>query len=138
MRGARFARDVVVFTVAVACLSGAITWWRVRASERRVASPGPAPTNTSASPDPLEDHAQITFILSGSIQAELGPCGCSQPPRGGLARRTTAIEEIRRSRKNKVFVLECGDSFFSGSSRVSHAFKEQSVRKAEVDQQVLK
>lgn len=57
---------------------------------------------------------KITILVSGQSHASLYPCTCPKAPLGGVARRATAIKNIRNTNKN-VLLLEAGGSFAGGN-----------------------
>lgn len=56
---------------------------------------------------------ELKIVFSGQSFAALYPCACPRGPEGGVARRATAVKEIRSLAKN-VLLLEAGSSVASG------------------------
>lgn len=56
----------------------------------------------------------VTIIVTGQSHASLYPCSCPKSPQGGVVRRATVIEDIRKG-KNNVLLLEAGGSFAGGN-----------------------
>jgi len=57
---------------------------------------------------------KLAIVISGQAHSSLYPCTCPYNPTGGVARRATLINEIRKENKN-ILVLEDGGSFAGGS-----------------------
>jgi hypothetical protein len=55
---------------------------------------------------------EITILYTGSTHAMLYPCSCPRRPEGGVARRATLIEEVKK-KNPAVLILDAG-GFFAG------------------------
>jgi hypothetical protein len=72
--------------------------------------------------------ARAVLVVAADMRGYLGPCGCSENMRGGIARAAHQVNEARRSGAPVLF-LEGGDSLF-GASRLGEAQVAQEERKA--------
>ncbi|MFH1622068.1 MAG: hypothetical protein ABIA97_02965, partial [Candidatus Omnitrophota bacterium] len=61
---------------------------------------------------------KLAIVISGQSHASLYPCHCPFNPTGGVARRATLINDIRKESENTL-VLEAGGSFAGGSYDVT-------------------
>ncbi len=59
---------------------------------------------------PLEGGGVITVLYTGNTQSYLEPCGCYPGQSGGIARRATLIEQIRKQEK-PVLLVDAGGVF---------------------------
>ncbi len=57
---------------------------------------------------------EITLVLVGQTHAILYPCNCPIEPDGGIARRATLIQQLRKSNPN-ILLVDSG-SFFAGGT----------------------
>ncbi len=68
---------------------------------------------------------KLSIVFSGQAYSALYPCSCPGDPAGGVSRRATAIEQLRKNNKD-VILLEVGNSFASGA-------EDQYAQSLEVD-----
>lgn len=66
---------------------------------------------------------EITLVLSGQTHAMLYPCDCPIEPDGGIARRATLIQQIRKSKPN-ILLLDSGNFFAGGVMDVNSQDEE--------------
>lgn len=66
---------------------------------------------------------KLTIIYTGETHASMYPCSCPVEPDGGIARRATAINQIRSQEKN-LLVLDSG-GFFAGGVLDEHSQAEE-------------
>ena len=59
---------------------------------------------------PLEGERVITVLYTGNTQSYLEPCGCYPGQAGGIARRATLIDQIRKQEKS-VLLVDAGGIF---------------------------
>jgi len=65
------------------------------------------------------DLADLVLLYGGETEGVLGPCGCTENPRGGLARIHTYAEETKaRTPAAEVWVVDAG-GFLDGTPEVS-------------------
>lgn len=64
---------------------------------------------------PLKGEGVITVLYTGNTQSYLEPCGCYPGQSGGIARRATLIEEIKKQEK-PVLLLDAGGMFEGGNA----------------------
>lgn len=69
----------------------------------------------------------VIFVSAG-LRGYLGPCGCSESMRGGIARAAYQVDQARKSGK-PVLVVDAGDSLF-GRIEISEQAVPQEERKA--------
>ena len=74
----------------------------------------------------LLEAAEITILYTGETHSALFPCDCPVEPFGGVARRATAIQEIREKEK-EILLLDAGGVFAGG-------IYDEYVRGDELDQ----
>jgi hypothetical protein len=73
--------------------------------------------------------SDVTLFFSAEVRGYIGPCGCSENMRGGIARSAYQVEEARRAGK-KVHFIDCGDGLFDTLS-IPEAAIPQQERKAQ-------
>ncbi|NUN48213.1 MAG: hypothetical protein HUU15_05210 [Candidatus Brocadiae bacterium] len=81
------------------------------------------------------DH--LSLVISGRLLAEILPCGCRTPRKGGIERRATAIREMLKKDPATV-VVDAGDSLVDTDAKRKSAIPELVRRKAEVMADFLK
>lgn len=59
---------------------------------------------------PLEGEGVITVLYTGNTQSYLEPCGCYPGQSGGIARRATLVDQIRKQEK-PVLLVDAGGIF---------------------------
>ncbi len=69
-----------------------------------------------------------TVFVAAELKGYLGPCGCSENMRGGIARAAFQLEQARAA-GGKVALIDCGDSLF-GTATISEDAVPQQERKA--------
>lgn len=79
---------------------------------------------------------KITIVVSGQSHSNLYPCKCPASPSGGVARRATAIKNIKKADKN-VLILEAGGSFAGGNFDGSTQTAELDKKRTEFYMQTL-
>jgi hypothetical protein len=77
---------------------------------------------------PAAQSKQVSIFLSAELKGYLGPCGCSENMRGGIARAAHQLEEARKE-GHPVLYLDSGDALF-GESQIAEAAVPQQERKA--------
>lgn len=83
----------------------------------------PAATGDARAMDPTPSGSRHLYVLyTSDVQGYTDPCGC-QPPRGGLARRATAIAR-RRESGTPVVLIDAGNTLFSGARQDLNAKSE--------------
>lgn len=65
---------------------------------------------------PLEGDDVITVLYTGNTQSYLEPCGCYPGQSGGIARRATLVEQIRKQNQS-VLLVDAG-GIFEGTNRL--------------------
>lgn len=75
----------------------------------------PVTSNRSA-PQSLQGKDIITILYTGNTQSYIEPCGCYPGQSGGVARRATLIEKIRKQRPS-LLLLDAGGNF-DGDNRL--------------------
>ena len=75
----------------------------------------PVTSNPSA-PQSLQGEDIITILYTGNTQSYIEPCGCYPGQSGGVARRATLIEQIRKQRPDLLLVDAGGN--FDGENRL--------------------
>ena len=65
---------------------------------------------------PLQGEDIITILYTGNTQSYIEPCGCYPGQSGGVARRATLIERIRKQRQSLLLVDAGGN--FDGENRL--------------------
>jgi hypothetical protein len=69
-----------------------------------------APARTAPDPPAGAPVAHLTLVYTGETHAYLENCGCKTNQSGGVARRATVVERIRR-RHPDALVLDAGEAF---------------------------
>lgn len=92
--------------------------------------PGPAEAPAAGA-----DH--VALFVSAELKGYLGPCGCSENMRGGIARAAHQLEHARKEHRTPVLYLDTGDSLF-GEPRIPEAAVPQQERKARAMAEALK
>lgn len=77
----------------------------------------PAPQLSSTPPD-------ATLVISAELRGYLGPCGCSENMRGGIARAAAQLEKVR-AEKQPVFFVDNGEGLFGAESIPPEAVPQQ-------------
>ncbi len=72
--------------------------------------------------------AQATVFVTASLKGYLGPCGCSENMRGGIARAAFQVAQAR-GEGGKVLLIDAGDALF-GTERLTDEARPQQERKA--------
>ncbi|MEZ4322305.1 MAG: multiheme c-type cytochrome [Myxococcota bacterium] len=88
------------------------------------------PSAPPAAPDgaPSAPVGALALVLSSRGEGEIEPCGCQRHPSGGLARRRTAIDELREA--TPVVVLEGGESLGRSAAPPGRRGEGQRLAKA--------
>ena len=73
-------------------------------------APAAAPSGASAAA-PASDTSGAILLFSGDTRGYLGPCGCSENMRGGIARAASQVMEPRKG-PLPVLYIDGGDSLF--------------------------
>jgi predicted CXXCH cytochrome family protein len=82
----------------------------------------PVPTEA-----PAAQSGHLSLFVSAELKGYLGPCGCSENMRGGIARAAHQLEEARK--KGPVLYVDTGDALF-GEPSIGEAAVPQQERKA--------
>lgn len=77
---------------------------------------------------PARAPAKATLFITADVHGYLGPCGCSENMRGGVARLAAQVDKARATGE-PVFFLDSGDGLFSAAS-IPEAGVGQQERKA--------
>lgn len=77
---------------------------------------------------PARAPTKVTLFVTADVRGSLGPCGCSENMRGGMARLAAQVEQARASGV-PVFLLDAGDALF-GTASIPEAAVGQQERKA--------
>ena len=62
--------------------------------------------------DNPKKESKVKLVLTGSVHGQLDPCGWKKNPLGGLSRKFTVIDNMRKKGENPL-ILDAGDMFFS-------------------------
>jgi hypothetical protein len=86
----------------------------------------------STLPQPLRDWQQpeLVIVATGQMHGYIGPCGCSHPQYGGLARRYNFVEQLKK-KGWKVIGLDLGEL------PQTSGIKEQALHKLELSMKAL-
>ena len=71
-------------------------------------------------------ESKVKLVLTGSVHGQLDPCGWKKNPLGGLSRKFTAIDNMRKKGENPL-ILDAGDMFFS-KTNISGNIKSEKFR----------
>jgi hypothetical protein len=106
-RGLPFQLAAVVLTGA--CLAGATGFWA--AGWLRQAGDAQAPPGRPSSGRHYNDWPKpdLAIVLSGEMHGYLQPCGCSDPQKGGLARRYNLMQTLTKGLGWNVVAGDLGD-----------------------------
>lgn len=81
-------------------------------------------------PDPTPAGApDATIVISAELRGYLGPCGCSENMRGGIARAAAQLAKVR-SEGRPTFFFDAGDALF-GATVIPEEAVAQQERKAQ-------
>ena len=80
-----------------------------------------------------EADRQVTVIVTGEQIGRLGPCGCTEEEIGGLARRATVIQRLRKETPGDVVLLDNGAIVFEGGRQQELKFDITMQAMAEMD-----
>ena len=61
-----------------------------------------------------EQIRTVTFLATGNVHGETDPCGWKKKPLGGLARKATVIDQIKKEGANPI-VVDSGNLFFKNN-----------------------
>jgi predicted CXXCH cytochrome family protein len=89
-----------------------VTFW-VAGCTREVRPEAPPPA-------PLE----VTLFVSSELKGYLGPCGCSENMRGGIARAAYQLDAVRQTGR-KVLLVDTGNTLFGQSAIEVEAIAQQ-------------
>ncbi|HEY0094758.1 MAG TPA: cytochrome C, partial [Archangium sp.] len=101
--------------------------------EARPAEPTAAPQGTTAV---KADAPGAILLLSADVRGYLGPCGCSENMRGGIARAASLVKEARKGALPVLYV-DGGDSLF-GEPKLKPEQVPQEERKARALAEAMK
>lgn len=76
--------------------------------------------HTRLSAPPVTDR--LTLVFTSDTKGRIGDCGCAKRPLGGLDRRATVLDSLRRVTEGPLFVLDLGN--FHGLSRTPEAHED--------------
>ncbi len=119
-----------------------MSWSRASSGERALAllclilaaagckRQGPAVAQT-----PDAGTRSIAVFVASDLRGYLGPCGCSENMRGGIARAAHVVEQARA--QGSAVLFEAGDALFHGPKLTDVAIPQER-RKAEALAQALK
>ncbi|HEY1088486.1 MAG TPA: cytochrome C, partial [Archangium sp.] len=105
------------------------SWWRASSGELTLAVVLFASCTTTPTPPKPAGPSDITLFFSSEVRGYIGPCGCSENMRGGIARSAYQVEEARRAGKT-VHFIDCGDGLFD-TLNIPEAAIPQQERKAQ-------
>ncbi len=77
-----------------------------------------------------------TIIVSAELRGYLGPCGCSENMRGGIARAAAQLQKVR-AEGQPVFFVDSGEALF-GAEKIPAEAVPQQERKAQALSAALK
>ena len=69
-------------------------------------------------------ESKVKLVLTGSVHGQLDPCGWKKNPLGGLSRKFTAIDNMRKKGENPL-ILDAGDMFFSKTNILNNIKSEK-------------
>ncbi|MEW6008566.1 MAG: hypothetical protein AB1629_02910 [Candidatus Omnitrophota bacterium] len=75
--------------------------------------------------------SQLSIIYTGETYATLFPCHCPAEPAGGVSRRATKINQLRKENPNSL-LLEVGNSFAGGSRDYNKQAEELDKQRTKV------
>src|SRR5208282_4425390 len=102
-RSSSFRLTALVLTVV--SLATATGFWA--ASWRH--KPDPAPQGRTVRGYRDWPKPDVAIVLSGELHGYLQPCGCSEPQKGGLARRYNLLQALTKDRGWPVVAADLGD-----------------------------
>lgn len=120
-------RRLVTGLVLLAALSGC---------SRKEARPGEADAATAGNTPARAEAPGAILFLSADTRGYLGPCGCSENMRGGIARAASQVKEARKG-PLPVLYVDGGDGLF-GEPRLKPEQVPQEERKARALAEALK
>ncbi|MCY1081006.1 multiheme c-type cytochrome [Archangium lansingense] len=120
-------RRLVTGLALLAALSGCS-----RKEQRSVEPATPAPVDSAAK----ADAPGAILLLSADTRGYLGPCGCSENMRGGIARAASQVKEARKGALPVLYV-DGGDSLF-GEPKLKPEQVPQEERKAKALAEAMK
>jgi hypothetical protein len=85
---------------------------------------------------PAAQPRHATLFVSAELKGYLGPCGCSENMRGGIARTAAQIEAARKT-DGPVLFVDSGDALF-GEPTIPEAAIPQQERKAKAMAEAMK
>jgi cytochrome c554/c'-like protein len=100
---------------------------------RKAAEPDPPPRGNTAA---RADAPGAILFLSADVRGYLGPCGCSENMRGGIARAASQVKEARKGALPVLYV-DGGDSLF-GERELKPEQVPQEERKARALAEAMK
>jgi hypothetical protein len=68
------------------------------------------------------DPGELTLVFTSDTKGRIGDCGCSRRPLGGLDRRATLLDSLRRATSGPLLVLDLGN--VHGLSRTAEAHED--------------
>lgn len=81
-------------------------------------------------PEPVAAGApDATIVVSAELRGYLGPCGCSENMRGGIARAAAQLAKVR-AEGQPVFFIDSGEALF-GAEKIPEDAVPQQERKAQ-------
>ncbi len=81
--------------------------------------------STGVKPDPAAAGApDATIVISAELRGYLGPCGCSENMRGGIARAAAQLEKVRAEGR-PTFFIDSGEALFGAPSIPEEAVAQQ-------------
>ncbi|MBK7863050.1 MAG: cytochrome C [Archangiaceae bacterium] len=101
-----------------------------RAAALALLSLAACPPATTVKPDPVPaGRPDATVVITSELRGYLGPCGCSENMRGGIARAAAQLEKVR-AEGQPVFFVDDGDGLF-GAEQLPEEAVPQQERKAQ-------
>jgi predicted CXXCH cytochrome family protein len=85
---------------------------------------------------PLAAPLELTLFLTSELKGYLGPCGCSENMRGGIARAAYQLETVRQTGR-RVLLIDAGNTLF-GQTELDREAIAQQERKAKALAEALK
>lgn len=104
------------------------SWWRASSGEW-LALTFLLLSCTTRETRPARIPEHVTLFFSAEVRGFLGPCGCSENMRGGIARTAHVIEQARQEPGAVVHFFDCGSGLF-GEPSLPDAAVPQQQRKA--------
>ncbi|PTL78462.1 multiheme c-type cytochrome [Vitiosangium sp. GDMCC 1.1324] len=119
-----------------ALVTGLVLWAALSGCSRKQERPAEAESSSSVSASTKADAPGAILFLSADLRGYLGPCGCSENMRGGIARAAAQLQEARKGALPVLYV-DGGDGLF-GSPTLKPDQVPQEERKARALAEAMK